>query len=130
MGLRTIKSGVAPCRLVYNRGAVTLPLNRFKCRGSVLAIFIVPLEQCTRVYGRGKCLTMPYTHLVAHGYETPALLTQVLAVYKINLYTGAALSPRAYVSSLVMRQKPTRSTVSNRHHTLAVRMYWYGPPLP
>ena len=34
---------------------------------------------------------------VAHGYETPALLTQVLAVYIINLYTGAALSPRAYV---------------------------------
>jgi hypothetical protein len=29
--------------------------------------------------------------LVAHGYETPDLLTQVLAVYIINLYTGAIL---------------------------------------
>ena len=36
----------------------------------------------------------------------------------------------ADVSSLVMRQKPTRSTVSNWHHTLAMRIYWFGPPLP
>ena len=43
MDLRTIKSGVTPCRLMYNRGAVTLSSIRFKCRGSIHPIYIAPL---------------------------------------------------------------------------------------
>ena len=56
--------------------------------------------------------------LVAHGYETPAF--HMAAPYIAYLPTSGCHNSRlcANVSSLLMRQKPTRSTVSNRHHTL------------
>ena len=64
--------------------------------------------------------------LVAHGYETPTF--QMAAPCIAFLPTSECHNFRlcANVSSLIMRQKPTRSTVSNRHHTLALRMYWSG----
>ena len=64
---------------------------------------------------------VPMHFLVAHGYETPALITQPVcddSTYALTIGSTVILAS-ADVSSLLMRQKPTRSTVSNRHHTLA-----------
>lgn len=132
MGLRTIKSGVTPCRLMYNRGAVTLSSSR----GSVLAIFIVPLKQCTRAYGRSKCLTMPYALPRCSRIRDPGFL--MAAPYIVYLPTSGCHNSRlcSNVSSLLMRQKPTRNAYiigsAQRCHkfndtNLSPLLYWSVP---